>query len=34
MHLVIRQAEARDTHVVSDILLEAANWLRREQMPV
>jgi GNAT superfamily N-acetyltransferase len=27
MHLVIRQARADDTHVVSDILLEAAHWL-------
>jgi GNAT superfamily N-acetyltransferase len=32
MHLVIRKAEARDTQVVSDILVEAANWLQREGM--
>ena len=34
MHLTIRQAAAGDTHVVSDILLEAANWLQREGMPM
>jgi GNAT superfamily N-acetyltransferase len=34
MHLAIRQAEAADTHVVSEILLEAANWLQREGMPM
>jgi GNAT superfamily N-acetyltransferase len=32
MHLVIRQARADDTHVVSDILLEAASWLQRAGM--
>ena len=34
MHLVIRQAGADDTHVVSDILLEAASWLQRQGMPM
>jgi GNAT superfamily N-acetyltransferase len=30
MHLAIRQAAADDTYIVSGILLEAAQWLRRE----
>lgn len=32
MHLVIRQARADETHVVSDILLEAAHWLTHSGM--
>lgn len=34
MHLAIRQAILADTHLVSEILLEAARWLRKERVPM
>jgi GNAT superfamily N-acetyltransferase len=34
MHLAVRQAVAEDTHVVSDILLEAAHWLQLQAVPM
>jgi GNAT superfamily N-acetyltransferase len=34
MQLAIRQATPDDTQLISDILLEAARWLRREGMPM
>lgn len=34
MQLVMRQAAVTETNVVSDILLEAAHWLRQEGMPM
>ena len=34
MRLVVRQAVAEDTHLVSDILLEAAHWLQLQGVPM